>query len=169
MTPFLSWLEATDLSTWLRESPSVLAFPTVLTLHTVSMAFLAGLVAAMNLRTLGCAAELPQSEMTRFFPVLRLSFWVSVATGLGLTLAYPTKTLTNPVFSVKLALIALSLCLLRLLSRHVLADPSLDVEREPTRVRALAALSLACWVLVIVAGRLLPYTYGQLLADVGTP
>ena len=30
----LPWLEATALATWVRESPSLWAYPTVLTLHT---------------------------------------------------------------------------------------------------------------------------------------
>ena len=35
-------LEATSLSTWLRESPSLWAFPFVLILHTVGLAFFVG-------------------------------------------------------------------------------------------------------------------------------
>jgi hypothetical protein len=90
---------------------------------------------------------------------------VSVVTGVGLVLAYPTKALTNPVFWLKLILIALSLYLLRLLRRYVLSDPHADEAPVPPNARALAAISLACWLLVIVAGRLLPYTYGRLMAN----
>ena len=42
MESFFVWLEATPLSTWLRESPSLWAFPFVLILHTVGLAFFVG-------------------------------------------------------------------------------------------------------------------------------
>ena len=42
MAFYFYWLEHTDFSTWLRESPSLLVFPTILILHTIGMAFLAG-------------------------------------------------------------------------------------------------------------------------------
>ena len=169
MQAFLVWLEATDFSTWLRESLSPFAFPTVLTLHTVSMGFLAGFSAVVDLRILGVARAVPLLEMKRFLPLLWLSFWVSVVTGISLVIAYPTKAVTNPVFWVKLTLIALALLVLRLIARHVLSDPQLDRASAPANARALATISLACWVLVIIAGRLLPYTYSHLLSGEGAP
>ena len=60
---YLVWLEATALSTWLRESVSLLAFPFVLVLHTVGMGFLAGANAAIDLRILGVAAGVPLRPM----------------------------------------------------------------------------------------------------------
>ena len=42
MDPLFGWVEATALSYWLRESPSLWAFPFVLILHTVGLAFFVG-------------------------------------------------------------------------------------------------------------------------------
>ena len=42
MDPLFNWIETTALSIWLRESPSLWAFPFVLILHTVGLAFLVG-------------------------------------------------------------------------------------------------------------------------------
>ena len=42
MDPFFTWIEMSALSIWLRESPSLWAFPFVLILHTVGLAFLVG-------------------------------------------------------------------------------------------------------------------------------
>ena len=88
---------------------------------------------------------------------------------MALVVAYPTKALTNPIFYLKLILIALALAVLRLIGAHALGDERLDQGPIPRNTRALAAISLACWVLVIIAGRLLPYTYGRLLAEGGPP
>ena len=38
----LNWLEATGLSTWVREGESIWAFPTILTLHTFGLGLLVG-------------------------------------------------------------------------------------------------------------------------------
>jgi len=57
--PFTGWIETTALSVWVRESPSLWAFPFVLILHTVGMGFLVGTNIALDLRVLGFA---PRSE-----------------------------------------------------------------------------------------------------------
>jgi hypothetical protein len=62
-----AWIETSALSVWVRESPSLLAFPTVLIFHTIGMAFLAGGNIAVDLRVLGFAARVPLSMMERFF------------------------------------------------------------------------------------------------------
>ena len=161
---FLLWLESTALSTWLRESDSLLAFPTFLTVHTVSMGFLAGISAAIDLRMLGFAPRVPLLELKKFLPVIWISFFISVVTGITLVISYPTKALTNPIFYLKLMLVALSLFVVRLITRRVLETPRFDSGRLPRNVRALAAISILCWLLLIWVGRSLPYTYGRLLA-----
>ena len=57
MDPFFTWIETTALSIWLRESPSLWAFPFVLILHTVGLAFLVGANVALDVRVLGLAAR----------------------------------------------------------------------------------------------------------------
>ena len=111
MADFLLWLEATAMSTWLRESLSPLAFPTVLTLHTVGMGFLVGTNAAVDLRVLGVASQMPLKPMERFFPVMWFGFGVNAFSGVLLLIAYPTKAVTNPLFYVKLMVIGLAVSL----------------------------------------------------------
>jgi hypothetical protein len=45
-----------------RESRSIWAYPTILTLHTVGLALLAGLSIAVDLRMLGVARRVPTGE-----------------------------------------------------------------------------------------------------------
>src|SRR5688572_13837387 len=123
---YLVWLEATALSTWLRESLSLLAFPFVLVLHTVGMGFLAGANAAIDLRILGVASGVPLQPMERFFPVMWAAFAVNAVSGVLLLIAYPAKALTNPLFYCKLLLVALAVATLRLLRKRVFRDPGLD-------------------------------------------
>ena len=44
MIPFCAWLEQTGYSVWVRESPSLLAFPFMLILHAIGVVFLISVV-----------------------------------------------------------------------------------------------------------------------------
>jgi uncharacterized oligopeptide transporter (OPT) family protein len=154
---FFAWLEATALSTWIRESTSVWAFPTILSLHTIGMGFVAGLNAAVDLRILGVASSVPLLEMKRFFPVMWAGFWVNVVSGVLLLIAYPTKALTNPVFYIKMTFILVAVIGIRKMNNSVFGNMT-----EPRTAKMLAITSLVCWTGAITAGRLLAYTYSQL-------
>jgi hypothetical protein len=158
---FFAWLESSAASVWLAQSPSMQAFPLILALHTVGLGLVAGINGALNFRLLGVAPQVPLAEFRRFLPVMWFGFWLNAASGLALLIAYPTKALTNPVFYLKLALIAAALLILRVVRRRVL--PEGDAERHPTSpVKILAVASLVCWAGATVAGRLLAYTYTRL-------
>jgi hypothetical protein len=159
---FFVWLEATTLSTWIRESTSVWAFPAILSLHTIGMGFAAGLNAAVDLRILGVAPSVPLLELRRFLPVMWMGFWANAVSGVLLLIAYPTKALTNPVFYVKLSFIALALVGVQSITRSVFGDASLDFKPATRHNRWLAIGSLLCWTGAITAGRLLAYTYKHL-------
>jgi hypothetical protein len=165
MAFYLYWLEHTDFSTWLRESPSLLVFPTILTLHTIGMAFLAGTNVAIDLRLLGVAPGMRVGPMQRFLPLMWSGFWINALSGMLLLIAYPTKALTNWDFYVKLTFIALGLVTTVRIRREVFAAPQLDSTSIPTRWRVLATASLICWTGAIISGRLLAHTYSQLLTE----
>lgn len=158
--PLFLWLESTAFSIWMRESPSMFAFPGILAAHTVGLGFLAGLNGALDLRLLGVARTIPPSAFIRFLPVMWVGLWINVVSGIAVLLAYPTKGLTNPVFYLKLGLIAAALVILRTLLRRTSATQLL---RPTTKI--LAAASLLTWAGAITAGRLLAYTCTRLTVD----
>lgn len=163
MDPFLIWLESTPLNQWIIGSPSLLAFPGILALHAIGMGFAAGLSAAIDLRILGVAPAVPLPEMRRVLPILWAGFWLNAASGVLLLIGYPTKALTNPVFYLKLALIAVAMVLVRRIGRQL--DPAAPGPWvPPARLRQLAMVSLVCWAGAVTAGRLLAYTYIRLTA-----
>jgi len=162
MHPYFVWLESTPLSTWIRESTSVWAFPAILSLHTVGMGFVAGLAAAVDLRILGFAPAVPLLELRRFLPIMWIGFWANAFSGVLLLIGYPTKAFTNPVFYIKLSFIALALVGLRFIMRSVFGDATVDLKPATRRCRLLAIASLVCWTGAITAGRLLAYTYSHL-------
>lgn len=161
LDPFLAWVESTALSRWVVESPSIFAFPGILVLHALGMGFAVGISAAMDLRILGVARGVPLAEMRRLLPYLWAGFWLNAVSGLLLLAGYPTKALTNPVFYLKLILIAVAMTLVVRISRHA-ADYANATSDFPAPLRRLAITSLVCWAGAITAGRLLAYTYSRL-------
>ena len=163
MDPFLAFIEHSDLSEWIRGSESLFAFPAIITLHTIGMGFLAGGSTAIDLRILGVAPGISLRAMGRFMPLLWLAFAVNAVTGILLLIAYPTKAFTNPVFYVKLVLIAVAVGLVYRIGRTVLGAPEAPMQRgsapEARNAKPLALASLAAWVALITAGRLLAYTH----------
>jgi hypothetical protein len=158
--PYFAWLESTALSLWVVESPSLFAFPGILAIHTVGLGLLAGLNAALDLRLLGVARSVPPAAFARFLPVMWFGLWANVLSGVALLIAYPTKALTNPVFYLKLGLIAVALGILRVQLGAIRSGPAVE-----SRTRVLAAVSLVVWAGAITAGRLLAYTCSRLTVE----
>jgi len=161
MDAFFAYLENSALSTWIREADTVFAFQAILVLHTLGMGLLAGGNAAIDLQILRARRPFAPGAFERWFPVLWGSFALSAMSGLLLLIAYPTKALTNPLFYVKLACVALAMWVMQLISRKVL--------KESARGKYLATVSLLLWIAVIGAGRLLAYTYTRLLVHFSHP
>jgi hypothetical protein len=173
MTPteqVFDWIEHTELSLWIVGS-DMLAFPTILTVHVLGTGFLAGTSAAIALRILGVARQVPLALLELFYPILWVALTANVVSGTLLFIGYPYKAFTNPLFYVKLLLIGLAVYLVVKIRNEVLRGPQGD---EPPadaaalrRARFLACLSIACWMSAIAAGRFLAYTHSWL--RVGLP
>lgn len=150
-------LEQSGLSVWVRESPSIWAFPVILLLHTIGMALCVGVSAGIDLRILGFAPGLRLAPMERFFPILWGGFWVNAVTGTLLVMQDATAKMTNPDFYAKMVFIALALINLKMLRTRVLRDPNVDKGPLSANAKVLAATSLVFWLGAITAGRLLAY------------
>jgi hypothetical protein len=159
MDPFFAFIEQSELSDFIRGSESLFAFPGIITLHALGLGILAGGSAAIDLRILGVAPGVSLRAMGRFLPLLWLAFCVNAVSGTLLLIAYPTKALTNPLFYIKLLLVALAVGLLYRIGDQILRAPGIDQRPLAGNVKALAIVSLATWVALIFAGRFLAYTH----------
>jgi hypothetical protein len=166
MDATFTWIETSAFSTWLTESPSLWAFPFVLILHTWGLAFLVGANVVLDVRVLGLVPDVPLRSLERYFLVMWIGFWINAASGVLLLIAYPTKALTNPLFYLKLVLIAVAFASALRIRRHLRDAPAHTTPRDAARLKTLAAISLACWAAAVPAGRLLAYTCSRLTVDV---
>jgi hypothetical protein len=154
---YLKWLEETGISNFVRESPSIFAFPTVLLLHTIGMALCVGVNAGIDLRILGFAPSIRMAPLERFVPVLWLGFTINAITGTLLVMQDASTKLRNPDFYLKMVFIAVALIILKMTRKRVFGDPMIDKGPFPSNAKVLAALSLFFWLAAITAGRLLAY------------
>ena len=151
----LEWIESFGLAVWLRESPSVWAHPTVLTLHTTGMAVLVGASYVLDLRLLGIGRNVPLSAYRWIFPVIAIGLTVNLCTGLLLFVKNATSWGTAVPFFVKMLLVIASVATVLPLRKFVMAG---DVSQsEAGRVRFLAIASILAWSGAVTAGRLLAY------------
>jgi hypothetical protein len=156
---FLRAIEESPISSWIRDSPSPFAYWFILTIHAIGMGVLVGASTVLDLRLLGVARDLPIAPLKRLYPIMWFGFWMQVASGLLLMIAFPTKALTNPVFYTKLVLIAFAMTMMAKLYTRIFNDSSLNDDQGIMRNgRSLAKWSLICWAAAMTAGRFLAYT-----------
>jgi hypothetical protein len=158
----LKAVEESGLSVWIRESPSLFAYWFFLTCHAHGMAMTVGASVVIDFRILGIARDLPLAPLKGLYSTIWAGFWIQVASGILLLIAYPTKAAMNPDFYLKLILIGLAVTVMRMIHKRVFSDTSLDEPAMMSRGRTLAIWSLILWVGVVTAGRFLAYTYTKI-------
>jgi len=157
MVQYLEWIENTWFGIWVRESGSIWSYPMIITLHSYGMAMLAGVSAVIDLRLLGFASRVPLASLKRLFLLIRIGFWICLASGIALTIGDAATMLVNPIFYIKMVFVVLALVTVRVTDRKVFGRPSLGADVWPTHARALALWSLVFWLGSITAGRLTAY------------
>ena len=154
---FFAWLQETPFAQWVASDPSLLAYPTILTLHTVGMAIVVGTCVVMDLRLLGIAGDVPLTALARAPRLVWTGFFINAATGIALFTTDAEHKATQTVFFVKLSLIFLALVVYARLRTLVFRGTPPGVASVSGEVKALAVLSLVLWAGATVAGRLMAY------------
>ena len=150
MNELLVGLHDSALATWVRESSSLWAYPTIITMHTFGLAVLVGASAAVDLRVLGVASRIPLTSLGGFFTVMWAGFWLNAITGALLFVADPR---TTGIFMVKLVAVAAGVLLIALMRRAVTGR-----DRAITfAAKTYAVVSLITWIVATTTGRLMAY------------
>jgi hypothetical protein len=154
---FLNWLESLSYSIWVRESPSLWAFPALLFVHTLGMSLVAGGSAVISLALLGFWPKTALKPLERLYPVMWFGFWINLFTGVSIFLKDASIYGRNYDLYVKLVFVIFGVVLLKVMRKQVFGDPALDNGPVSSRTKMLAWASLACWFCAIVSGRLIAY------------
>jgi hypothetical protein len=154
---FFTWLQETPLAHWVASDPSLLAYPTILTLHTVGMAIVVGTCVVIDLRLLGIGSDVPLTALVGAPRLVWTGFIINAATGLALFTTDAEHKATQTVFFVKLSLIFLALVVYARIRALVFRNGAAVHAPLAGEVKALAVLSLLLWTGATVAGRLMAY------------
>ena len=168
MIDLLTFLENNELSVFIREWPSVFGFPTILFLHTLGLAMVAGVSIAVDLWILRGAPAGAPLHLLGLTRTMWLGFGINLVSGIALLLAYPAKALTNPVFYLKMALVLVAVYVAVRINREIAAGGG-EVLTMAFDTRRWALVSLSLWGAATITGRLLAYTYNVLFAYELTP
>jgi len=156
---FCSWLELTPPSRTLQTVEW--AVPAVQTVHILAIAAVMGSMLFFNLRVLGLrGVDVPVARVSRrFVPVIWGSALVLLASGAVMIAAEPGRSLLNPVFQLKMALLLAALALTAVTARPLRHRPGYWGETlvRSRLARVLAGLSLGVWVAILCAGRWIAY------------
>ena len=157
-TTIWSWLEASGVAVAMREW--TWAYPIVEIAHIIGFVVLVGAAFMFDLRLLGISRWLPITDLARhLLRWSRLSLLLVVPTGFLMFMTNASKLAENPVFRLKLILIALA-GLNAFLFRRWLAS-SIETWKidhaSPFAAKLSAAFSLLCWSAVISCGRLIAF------------
>jgi hypothetical protein len=130
------------------------------------MGLLVGASAVIGLRILGVARDLPLAPLKQLYSFIWVGFWIEVASGTLLLIAYPTKALTNVTFYIKLTLIGLAMTAMLRLRKVVFDDSSLNEATMMVKGKALVTWAFVFWAGALTAGRLMAYTATHLIYPV---
>ena len=147
------------LAIFLRTNPW--AYPTVETLHLISIALLFGSIVVVDLRVLGSAKNMSMRQLARHaLPWTVLAFLGAAATGSLLFTAHAADLIGNRTFLLKLCLISLAgvnAAMFHTGPYVSVAHWDVDVPAPPS-ARVMAMVSIALWIGVIACGRWIAYT-----------
>ena len=102
---FCAWLEQTPLSQTIQTTAWIV--PTVQTVHILAIAAVMGSVLMIDLRLLGILArEQSLARVSeRFRPFIWWTLPILLATGMLMIIGEPVRSLENPIFQLKMALL----------------------------------------------------------------
>jgi len=155
---FLESLESTGISLFVRESDSLLSFPTILTTHAFGYCFILATNVIVSARLLGFAKSIPLKPLRKLFPVMWVGLILTTITGLLLVMAAAQKRVPNPILWFKMILLAVATQMMWKFQMKVFEDPSVDENNIPASARTIAVCQMALWLLIMISGRLIPYS-----------
>jgi hypothetical protein len=138
---------------------SSIAWPIFACLHFIGLSLVLGTVGLFDLRLLGVAKGLSPSAMHRLIRWGVLGFTINLITGTLFFIGKPYRYVTNPAFGFKVAFLVM-------LGVNVLVFYTVTYRKVatlgpgdtvPWGAKIAAATSLALWIGVICAGRMVAF------------
>ena len=128
-------------------------------IHFYGLCLLIGTVGMFDLRMMGIARGVTMKELHRLVPFGIAGYLMCATTGFLFVVSAPAQYIYNPAMQMKIFLRAIAGANMAMF--YVTASASVNAagadDLPPVRARVIGAVSLSCWLLVIVFGRLVTF------------
>ncbi len=134
-------------------------WPIAESVHFIGLSLLVGAIFLFDLRLLGVARRISIGALHKLVPWGLFGYGLTVVTGALFVVTEPDQYLYNPSFHFKLlfmAMAGLNASAFYLSSFRRATSPGAPAD-APRSAKIIAATSLALWIAVIIAGRLLTF------------
>jgi hypothetical protein len=153
--------------TWLADSPMSAAIgnhqwvtPAVQTVHILAIAVVMSAILMTDLRVLGAVGkgETMQRFAKRYVPWMAMALLILLLSGSVLIIGEPKRSLENPIFILKMGLLAAALVITATINGPVFKSEEFwQPTGRKVAVRTLAVVSLGVWSCIVFAGRWIAY------------
>lgn len=153
-----AWIENTPVAIWV--GVSLWGYPFLLSLHAVGLAVVVGIFSVRDMRLLGLFRGLQPAVFLPLTKLARIGFVINAISGILLFTSQAVTFVNNTSFLVKIGFVITGMILAQVIQSRLsdeLAGASGDVIIEKS-TKLIALASLSCWVIAIIAGRLVAYT-----------
>ena len=153
----MEWLEASAFAEWVRTS--LVGYPLLLTLHSIGMAIMVGLVFVVNLRLLGLFRRIPYTSLDRMLALAWIGFFINFLSGAAIFTTQAAFYVTSGGFVLKIVMVLLGALAVWYLQTLLKTDSASWVRGLPVAgtVQTLAIGSLMVWTVAITTGRFTAY------------
>ncbi len=152
------WLEKTPLSHAIQNIGWII--PVSQIVHILCLAMVLSAIVFIDVRLLGLGSRRVAAPALarRFLPQVWIGVGLMAFTGAILVIGEPRRDLPNPVFQIKMALLASALLVTLGIQHGLRTRPQFWGETAPAwPARAVALLSLTLWLAIAVCGRFIAY------------
>jgi uncharacterized membrane protein len=155
MIAFIQWLQSTPLSLSIRRIAWLI--PLMQTLHILANGLVLSAIIMIDLRVWRRADVEPLADrVRRLLPWLWSALGILTVTGLVLVLATPRRTLLDPTFQVKMAIMIVAIAAtiaLGVMLRRLAPEPASTGRMAGILASIAGAATLLLWLGATIAGR----------------
>ena len=128
-------------------------------IHFFGLSLLFGTVGMFDLRLVGIARGIKMKELHKLVPFGIAGYLMCAVTGFMFVVTHPGQYIYNPAVQSKILLMAIAGANMAIF--YATAPAGVNAagpdDLPPVRARIIGAISLSCWLGVIVAGRLVTF------------
>ncbi len=153
----MEWLEASAFADWVRTS--FVGYPMLLTLHSIGMAIMVGLVFVVSLRLVGRFQRIPYASLEKMLLIAWGGFVINLLSGAAIFTSQATFYVTSAPFLIKIAAVIVGAALVGYMQPMLRREAGgwVDSASAPSMVRTLAIVSIVMWSVAIATGRFTAY------------